>query len=100
MRAIHMYGVQDVGLAINPGLVMNQMSGSLVQTASRSMEAVSYTKSRVTGLDFVTYPLLRFKDAPKVTTFVLQSTDQVSSGAGEPLVPGTPPSFANAFFDA
>jgi nicotinate dehydrogenase subunit B len=100
MRAIHMYGVQDVGLAINPGLVMNQMSGSLVQTVSRSMEAVSYTKSRVTGLDFVTYPILRFKDAPKVTTVVLQRMDQVSSGAGEPLVPGTPPALANAFFDA
>jgi nicotinate dehydrogenase subunit B len=100
MRAIHMYGVQDVGLAINPGLVMNQMSGSLVQTVSRSMEAVSYTRSRVTGLDFVTYPILRFKDAPKVTTVVLQRTDQTSTGAGEPLVPGTPPALANAFFDA
>jgi len=98
--AKHMYGVQDVGLAISPGLVQNQMSGSLVQTVSRSMEAVHYTKSRVTGLDFVTYPILRFKDAPKVTTVVLQRTDQVSSGAGEPLVPGTPPALANAFFDA
>ena len=98
--AKHMYGVQDVGLAISPGLVENQMSGSLVQTVSRSLEAVRYTKSRVTSLDFVTYPILRFKDAPKVTTVVLQRTDQVSSGAGEPLVPGTPPALANAFFDA
>ena len=31
---------------------------------------------------------------------MLQRTDQVSSGAGEPLVPGTPPALANAFFDA
>ena len=54
----------------------------------------------MTGLDFATYPILRFKDAPKVTTVVLQRTDQISSGAGEPLVPGTPPALANAFFDA
>jgi len=100
ITAKHMYGVQDVGLAINPANVENQMSGSLVQTVSRSFEAVSYTKSRVTGLDFVTYPILRFKDAPKVTTVVLQRTDQTSTGAGEPLVPGTPPALANAFFDA
>ena len=75
ITAKHMYGVQDVGLAISPGLVENQMSGSLVQTVSRSMEAVHYTKTRVTGLDFVTYPILRFKEAPKVTTVVLQRTD-------------------------
>jgi CO/xanthine dehydrogenase Mo-binding subunit len=98
--AKHMYGVQDVGLAISPGLVQNQMSGSLVQTVSRSLEAVRYTKTRVTSLDYVTYPILRFKEAPSVTTVVLQRTDQVSSGAGEPLVPGTPPALANAFFDA
>jgi nicotinate dehydrogenase subunit B len=100
ITAKHMYGVQDVGLAISPGLVENQMSGSLVQTVSRSLEAVRYTKTRVTSLDYVTYPILRFKEAPKVTTVVLQRTDQVSSGAGEPLVPGTPPALANAFFDA
>jgi nicotinate dehydrogenase subunit B len=100
IRATHMYGVQDVGLAISPGLVQNQMSGSLIQTVSRSFEAVRYSKSRVTSLDFVTYPILRFKDAPKVTTVVLQRTDQTSTGAGEPLVPGTPPALANAFFDA
>jgi CO/xanthine dehydrogenase Mo-binding subunit len=97
----HMYGVQDVGLAISPGLVQNQMTGSLVQTVSRALlEGMTYNKNRVTGLDYATYPILRFKDAPNVTTVVLQRTDQVSSGAGEPLVPGTPPALANAFFDA
>ena len=30
-------GVQDVGLAISPGLVQNQMTGSLVQTVSRAL---------------------------------------------------------------
>ena len=35
-----------------------------------------------------------------MTTVVLQRTDQTSTGAGEPLVPGTPPALANAFFDA
>ncbi|HEX4520165.1 MAG TPA: molybdopterin cofactor-binding domain-containing protein [Gaiellaceae bacterium] len=99
--ATQMFGAQDVGLAINPGLVMNQMSGSLTQTSGRTIyEGVAYNRNRVTGLDFVTYPLLRFKEAPKVTTVVIQRMDQVSSGAGEPLVPGTPPAIANAFFDA
>jgi CO/xanthine dehydrogenase Mo-binding subunit len=99
--ATHMYGAQDVGLAINPGLVENQMSGSLTQTSGRTIhEGVRYNRNRVTSLDFVTYPILRFKESPKVTTVVIQRADQVSTGAGEPLVPGTPPAIANAFFDA
>jgi nicotinate dehydrogenase subunit B len=101
IRILHMTGVQDVGLAISPGLVENQMVGSLIQTASRALhEGISYTKSEVTSTDWVTYPIMRFKDHPSVTTAVFQRTDQVPTGAGEPLVPGTPASIANAFFDA
>jgi CO/xanthine dehydrogenase Mo-binding subunit len=101
IRVLHMTGVQDVGLAISPGLVQNQMSGSMIQTASRALyEGVRYTKTEVTSTDWVSYPILRFKDHPSVTTAVFQRTDQVPTGAGEPLVPGTPASIANAFFDA
>jgi len=101
IRILHMTGVQDVGLAISPGLVQNQMSGSMIQTASRALyEGIRYTKTEVTSTDWVTYPILRFKDHPSVTTAVFQRTDQVPTGAGEPLVPGTPASIANAFFDA
>jgi nicotinate dehydrogenase subunit B len=101
IRILHMTGVQDVGLAISPGLVQNQMSGSMIQTASRALyEGVRYTKTEVTSTDWVSYPILRFKDHPSVTTAVFQRTDQTPTGAGEPLVPGTPASIANAFFDA
>ena len=31
----HLWSAQDSGFAINPGLIMNQMSGNLVQGASR-----------------------------------------------------------------
>ena len=97
----HMYGVQDSGLTISPGLVQNQMSGSMIQTASRAvLEGVRYTRSRVTSLDWVTYPILRFKEHPAVTTAIIQRTDVIPSGAGEQLVPGTPAAIANAFFDA
>jgi CO/xanthine dehydrogenase Mo-binding subunit len=101
IRVLHLTGVQDVGLAISPGLVENQMTGSLIQTASRALhEGISYTKSAVTSVDWVTYPIMRFKEHPSVTVAVFQRTDQVPTGAGEPLVPGTPAAIANAFFDA
>jgi len=101
IRILHLTGVQDVGLAISPGLVENQMTGSLIQTASRALfEGIHYTKSAVTSTDWVTYPIMRFKDHPSVTIAVFQRTDQIPTGAGEPLVPGTPAAIANAFFDA
>ena len=42
------------------------------------------SKVAQTSLDWVTYPILRFKDAPKVTTVVVQRLDQPSAGSGEP----------------
>jgi nicotinate dehydrogenase subunit B len=54
----------------------------------------------VTSLDWVTYPILRFKDAPKVTTVLIQRTDQPNLGAGEALHPTSAAALANAFFDA
>ena len=44
------------------------MSGAAIQGLSRAMyEQVTFTKERITSLDWVTYPILRFKDSPKVT---------------------------------
>ena len=68
IRILHLTGVQDVGLAISPGLVENQMTGSLIQTASRALhEGIQYTPSLVTSQDWVTYPIMRFKEHPSVT---------------------------------
>ena len=63
---LHLTGVQDVGLAISPGLVENQMIGSLIQTASRAVhEGIRLMKSEVTSVDRVTYPIMRFSDHPR-----------------------------------
>jgi CO/xanthine dehydrogenase Mo-binding subunit len=99
--AKHLYMTVDTGLTINPGLVENQMMGGSVMAASRVlMEEVRFSKSRVTSLDWVSYPIMRFKDHPKVTTIVLQHLDQRSGGAGEVPEAATIAAIANAFFDA
>jgi CO/xanthine dehydrogenase Mo-binding subunit len=96
-----MTGVYDVGLAISPGLVENQMVGAITQTVSRALhEGIAYSKTRVTSTDWVTYPILRFKDTPTITHIVIQRLDQNPQGAGEPLVATIPAAIANAFFDA
>ena len=77
------------------------MSGQQVQGASRTLvEELSFSKTNVTGLDWVTYPIMRFKDAPKVTTVVVQQLNQPPSGAGEEAMVPVPAAIANAFFDA
>jgi CO/xanthine dehydrogenase Mo-binding subunit len=96
----HIYVAQDVGLGINPGLLENQVIGNSVMTSSRAvLEEAAFNTRRVTGLDWVTYPILRFKDAPKVTPVLLQSIDHASTGAGENTTAVTVGAIANAFFD-
>jgi CO/xanthine dehydrogenase Mo-binding subunit len=97
----HLYAAQDAGTTVNPASVENQMVGCLVHGTSRAlMEEVAFTKVRTTSLDWVTYPVLRFKESPKVTTVVVQRLDLPSSGSGEPTTAAVPAAIANAFFDA
>jgi CO/xanthine dehydrogenase Mo-binding subunit len=99
--AKHLYAAQDAGLTVNPALVENQMSGCLVQGCSRALlEEVRFTKVRSTSLDWNSYPILRFKDSPNVTTVVVQRIDQPSTGSGEPSTVAVAAAIANAFFDA
>ncbi|HUZ85049.1 MAG TPA: molybdopterin cofactor-binding domain-containing protein, partial [Gaiellales bacterium] len=66
--ATHLYIAQNNGITIGPQLVTNQMSGAAIQGLSRAMwEAASWNTERVTSLDWVSYPILRFADTPKVT---------------------------------
>ncbi len=97
----NIYNAIDVGLAVNPHLVENQISGGSIMGLSRILsEQVTFNKSRVTSLDWVGYPILRFADTPKVTNLVLQQTNQLPLGAGEPGITPIPAAIANAFFDA
>ncbi len=101
IRVLHIYNAVDAGLAVNPGLVENQIVGATVQGLSRALrEAVRFDKKRVLGLDFVSYPILRFVDSPAVTPIVVQRTDKVPLGVGEPSTTTVAPAVANAFFDA
>jgi CO/xanthine dehydrogenase Mo-binding subunit len=97
----HSYAAMDVGLAVNPDLVANQIVGQQVMAASRALlEQVRFTRKSVTSLDWVSYPILRFQDAPKVTPIVVQRKDLPSEGAGEESQSALVAAVANAFFDA
>jgi CO/xanthine dehydrogenase Mo-binding subunit len=97
----HVYAAQEAGLTVNPNLVENQMLGSTVQGVSRLLsEEVRFSKSYVTSTDWVTYPILRFKDSPGFTAVIVQRTDKPSLGSGEPPTCPIIGAVANAFYDA
>jgi nicotinate dehydrogenase subunit B len=97
----HLYGASDQGLTVNPMGVENQMEGSMVMNVSRALlEEVAFNTHRVTSLDWVTYPILRFKDAPQVTTIIVNRPEIQMAGAGDHVMAHVPAAIANAFFDA
>jgi len=127
--AQNLFIAQNNGVTIGPQLVANQMSGACVQGLSRALwEQPTFTKERLTSLDWVTYPILRFKDAPKVTLVNVHPGEYVTvnpdlsqggldinvtagntnsvpngwtlSGSGEPPTAAIGSAVANAFFDA
>jgi len=116
---------QNNGITVNLEGVTNQMSGAFIQGLSRALyEQVSWNKDRVTTLDWVSYPILRFKDSPSVTLVnahpgkytVVKPGDEsldvqagnteaynegwLLSGSGEPPTGPAAAAVANAFFDA
>jgi nicotinate dehydrogenase subunit B len=97
----HLHVGMDAGMSVNPGLVENQIVGGTIQTVSRVLyEQVNFDKSHVTSLDWVTYPVLRFKDHPPVTPIVVQRMELPPLGVGQEMVQTIGPAIANAFFDA
>jgi nicotinate dehydrogenase subunit B len=101
ISVLHVYAAQDAGLTVSPNLVENQMLGSTIQGVSRALsEEIRFSKSYVTSTDWVTYPILRFKDSPGFTPIVVQRTDQPSLGSGEPPTCPIIGAIANAFYDA
>jgi CO/xanthine dehydrogenase Mo-binding subunit len=97
----HAYTAVVAGLMAALNQAESNMTGALVMGVSRALnEQVVFDTGRVTSLDWVTYPLLRFKDHPAVTTVVAQRTDLQSTGNGEPPTAAVAASIANALFDA
>jgi CO/xanthine dehydrogenase Mo-binding subunit len=98
----HVYQAFSSGLLVYPGGVSNQSDGGITQVLSRLLwEGLRYTKTNVTGLDWVTYPILRFKEAPKITSILLQRPDVTTTqGVGQEVTDVAAAAVANAFFDA
>jgi len=91
----------DCGLVINPDALRNQIEGCIIQTASRAIyEEVKFDRSRVTSVDWISYPILRFSQAPRVEVTLLDHPELPLYGAGEAATAPVAAVIANAVFDA
>lgn len=91
----------DCGLIINPDGLRAQIEGSVVQTLSRSLiEELKWDASRVTSVDWASYPILTFPEIPKIEIALIDRPNEPAWGAGEPTCAVVPSALANAIFDA
>jgi CO/xanthine dehydrogenase Mo-binding subunit len=91
----------DCGLIINPATLRAQIEGNILQTLSRTLfEEVAFDRSRVNSVDWASYPILRFPDAPEILIELVSQPLQPPLGAGEASAAPVPAALANAVYDA
>jgi CO/xanthine dehydrogenase Mo-binding subunit len=91
----------DCGMVVNPDGLRNQVEGCIVQTLSRALhEEVKFDRARVTSVDWSTYPILRFPEAPAVEVILIDRPNEPLMGAGEAATAPVAAALANAVFDA
>jgi nicotinate dehydrogenase subunit B len=101
VRVTKCYVAHDCGQIINPDGLRNQIDGNVVQTVSRTLvEEVKFDRSRVTSVDWASYPILRFPDVPEIAIDLIDRPAERPWGAGEPTAAVVPSAIANAIFDA
>ncbi len=91
----------DVGEAINPDGVINQIEGGAIQATSWVLkERVRFDRQRITSNSWTAYPILRFSEVPEVQVEIIQRPDLEPLGAGEAAHGPVTAAIANAVFDA
>jgi CO/xanthine dehydrogenase Mo-binding subunit len=85
VRMVRANAAVDAGEVVNPGGVANQVQGGIVQSASWTLyEAVTFDRTRVTSVDWSTYPILRFDALPEaIDVDILPRPGTPFLGAGE-----------------
>lgn len=90
----------DVGEAINPDGVINQIEGGAIQATSWVLkERVRFDRTRITSGSWTDYPILTFSEVPAVDVEIIQRPEIEPVGAGEAAHGPVTAAIANAVFD-
>jgi CO/xanthine dehydrogenase Mo-binding subunit len=95
LRVTRLVAAVDVGLAVNPDGVANQVEGGCIQAASWTLKE-AWRPGVATWED---YPILKFSEVPEVDVQLLNN-QYPSVGAGECTMGPTAAAIANALYDA
>jgi CO/xanthine dehydrogenase Mo-binding subunit len=92
----------DSGQLVNPNGLRNQVEGAILQSASWTLyESVSFDDTRITSIDYATYPIMRFAAVPDaVEVHIINRSGEPFLGAGETGQGPTAGAVANAVADA
>jgi nicotinate dehydrogenase subunit B len=92
----------DSGEAVNPDGIRNQIEGGIIQSLSWTLyEAVTFSDTRITSVDWGSYPILRFPNLPdSVEVHVINRPGQPFLGTGEAAQGPAAAAIANAVADA
>jgi len=95
LRVTRLVAAVDVGLAVNPDGVANQIEGGCIQAASWTLKEAW----RPGVAAWEDYPILKFSEVPAVEVLLLKN-ENPSVGAGECTMGPTAAAIANALHDA
>jgi CO/xanthine dehydrogenase Mo-binding subunit len=100
IRVKRLWLATDIGEAINPDGVINQIEGGAIQATSWVLkERVRFDRSRITSTSWTEYPILTFSETPRVEVQVIQRSEIEPVGAGEAAHGPVTAAIANAVFD-
>src|ERR1700675_4518001 len=101
-RLVRAVAAVDSGQVVNPDGLINQIEGAIVQSMSWTLyESVTFDDTRITSIDWQTYPILRFNAVPeKVEVHIINRPGQPFLGSGETGQGPAAASIANAIANA
>ncbi len=101
VRVTRIWAAVDVGQAINPDGVINQIEGGIVQTVSWTlMERVDFDRIGVTTRNWEDYPILKFSEVPEVEVVLINRPESPPVGAGEGTQGPVSAAIGNAIYNA
>jgi nicotinate dehydrogenase subunit B len=95
LRVTRLVAAVDVGQAVNPDGVANQIEGGCIQAASWALKE----SMRPGAVGWEDYPILKFSEVPQVEVLLLDN-QHPSLGAGECTMGPVAAAIANALHDA
>ncbi len=101
-RLVRAVAAVDSGQVVNPDGLINQIEGAIVQSMSWTLyESVSFDETRITSVDWQTYPILRFDAVPdSIDVHIINRPGQPFLGSGETGQGPAAASIANAIANA